>query len=103
GRLDRGVRLGVRGGALADPLRRDARLPALRLVPDRLRWGRLAYRVLRLGRVVRGLALHPGQAGLAPAADAVAMLVGVLVALEAFEHVVALAPARLRGGLRSAV
>ncbi len=41
----------------------------------------------------------PGQAGGTPAADAVALAVGVLVALEAFEDVVAVGEARFGGGL----
>src|SRR5574343_1449146 len=40
-----------------------------------------------------GLSLNPRQTGLAPAADGLAMAAGVLVALEAFEDVVAVAEA----------
>src|SRR5947207_4909220 len=47
--------------------------------------------------------LGPRQAGLAPAADAVPVLRVVLVALEALEHVVGLAPARAHRRLRRAV
>src|SRR5262245_9079039 len=45
------------------------------------------------------LALDPGQTGLAPAADRVAVLGRVLVAFEAFEHVVGFAPAGAGRGL----
>src|SRR5574343_257168 len=44
-------------------------------------------------RLTVGLSLNPRQTGLAPAADGVAMAAGVLVALEAFEDVVAVAEA----------
>src|SRR5438034_8943928 len=47
--------------------------------------------------------LGPRQAGLAPAADAVPVLRVVLVALEAFEHVVGVAPARAHRRLRRAL
>jgi hypothetical protein len=42
----------------------------------------------------------PGQAGMAPAAQFAALAVGVLVALEAFEHVVAFGVAGLAGQAR---
>src|SRR6185503_13756507 len=48
-RLGRRLRLRLRRDPLADPLRRDARLQAVRLVPDRLRNRRTAHRLLRLG------------------------------------------------------
>src|SRR5690348_2029652 len=71
-----------------------ARLPAAAAAP-RARNLRRSMGVLLLccccGKT--SLTLDPGQARLAPAADAVAMLLGVLVALEALQDVVGLAPA----------
>src|SRR5207253_4846840 len=79
----RRLRLRFRRHPLADPLRRDPRLPAVRVVPDRVRRGGAVDGLLRMGKL-ESLALHPGQAGFSPAADGVAMLLVVLVALEAF-------------------
>ena len=50
-RLGGGFRLGVRGDPLADPLRGDARLQAVRLVPDRLRRRGAGYGLFRLGEL----------------------------------------------------
>src|SRR5260221_13891537 len=49
------------------------------------------------------LALHPGQAGLAPAAERAAVLLSVLVAFEAFQDVVGLFPAGASRGIRRGV
>src|SRR5581483_1406057 len=73
-----------------------ARLPAAATPPR-------ARNLRRSMSVLLRLTLGPGQAGLAPAADTAAMLLGVLVALEAFEHVVGLFPAGAHGRFGGAV
>src|SRR6266581_9188427 len=55
--------------------------------------------VRRQGEGIFRSTLRPRQALDAPAADAVALAVGILVALETFEDVVAIGESRLGGGL----
>jgi len=117
------LRLRFHRHPLADSLRRDPRLPAVRVVPDRVRRRGAVNGLLRMGELARlktgtdhvfrsyawenvvcpCFSPAPKADLLCASRDAAAMLLVVLVALEAFEHVVGLAPSSLHRGFGGAV